>query len=576
MEKRIVLAVLLMTAAILVTNWLFPPPPPPETVPEAPGVEAPAPADRVPVPPPVLRLPAERPAGPAETVVVTSPRYRYTLSSRGASVLGAEMLRYPSYAVDGPVQIAPPTATEFVSYRLVVGRDTLDLRDLSFQPDTRALSLADDGGPQTVRFRTAVEGAIDIEVAYTFHPDRYLAQVEGRVTGIPGGATLVPVVAPGIGSNEAPGHHAERELAVVARRPGRVETRRMDKVGVADTLAGPLSWAGVKDKYFLAVVVPGEDHPFVASISNALPRGAYPRPRLGDTVQVPQASVSAALPVPPEGTFRFGIYLGPQEKGQLAAVGYDLDELIPYGYRWMRPIMRPIAAVVLTFLEFLHVSLGVGYGWVLVLFGVIMKIILWPLNAKAMRSQMKSAAFQPRMQEIKERYKDDQQKQQQEMMTLMREEGINPLAGCLPMLIPFPVLIALFFVFQGTIAFRGAPFLYLRDLSLPDPYYLLPLVLVASTFLLQWISVKLGGMESNPQMKMMMYIMPPFMGIIFMALPSGLNLYYAVSNLAGIPQQVLIARERKRATDAQKAKEKAERPTPPPRKGGVRRTRKKS
>jgi YidC/Oxa1 family membrane protein insertase len=583
MEKRIILAVVLMSAAIFITNWLFPPvvedPPAGDQRPVAESPAIQAPTAPVPPPTPVLRVPREREATAVDTVVVSSPRYRYTLTSRGASVVGAQMLRYPSYTIDGPVQIAAPTPEEFVSYRLVVGTDTLDLRSLPFQPDTRALSLAEDGGEQTVRFRYAGDEGFAMEIAYTFHPERYLAEVEGRITGIPGGAVLVPVIAPGIGVHEAPGHHAERELAVVARRPGRVERQRLDKVGMADTLVGPLTWAGMKDKYFLAVLIPGEAHPFVGGIARALPRGSYPRPRLGDTLQVPQATVMAALTVPPEGGFRFGAYLGPQEKGHLAAVGYDLDELIPYGYRWMRPIMRPIAAAVLTFLDWLHVSLGVGYGWVLVIFGVLVKLILWPLNAKAMRSQMKSAALQPRMQELRERFKDDPQKQQQELMKLMREEGANPLAGCLPMLIPFPVLIALFFVFQGTIAFRGVEFLWLPDLSLPDPYYLLPLVLVASTFLLQWISVKLGGMESNPQMKMMMYILPPFMGFIFMALPAGLNLYYAVSNLAGIPQQILIAVERKRATEAQKAKEKAEKAAAAPpsaaRKGAARRSKKK-
>jgi YidC/Oxa1 family membrane protein insertase len=199
---------------------------------------------------------------------------------------------------------------------------------------------------------------------------------------------------------------------------------------------------------------------------------------------------------------------------------------------------------------------------VLVIFGVMMRIVLWPLNAKAMRAQMKNMAVQPqlqaRMAEVKEKYASDPKKQQQEMMAVYQELGVNPfsmLSGCLPLLIPMPVLITLFFVFQDSIVFRGERFGWLSDLSLPDPFYILPVFLVISMFLLQWMSAKISGMEQNPQMKMMMYAMPLFIGFIFFMLPAGLNLYYATTNVATVPQQVLIARERRRAQDALKATE---------------------
>ena len=132
---------------------------------------------------------------------------------------------------------------------------------------------------------------------------------------------------------------------------------------------------------------------------------------------------------------------------------------------------------------------------------------------------------------------------QKEMMKLYKEHGFNPLAGCLPMLLPWPVLIALFFVFQNTIELRGVPFLWLPDLSAKDPFYILPVILAVSMFLMQWVSLRSLEQE-NPQMKMMMYIMPPIMLFIFMNLASGLNLYYATANIATLPQQIWIARER--------------------------------
>jgi YidC/Oxa1 family membrane protein insertase len=186
---------------------------------------------------------------------------------------------------------------------------------------------------------------------------------------------------------------------------------------------------------------------------------------------------------------------------------------------------------------------------------------------------MKNMAVQPqlqaRMKEIQTKWAKDPQRQQQEMMAMYREMGVNPfsmMSGCLPMLIPMPVLITLFFVFQGAIEFRGTRFAYLPDLSLRDPYYVLPILLVVSMFGLQWISTKLSGMEQNPQTKTMLYTMPLMMGFFFWFMPSGLNLYYVSSNLASLPQQLMIANERRRATEAQKAADLAKLPKRP---GGV-------
>ena len=274
---------------------------------------------------------------------------------------------------------------------------------------------------------------------------------------------------------------------------------------------------------------------------------------------MPRAELVTSLPVGPDGAFSYEAYLGPQEHQGLTAAGHGLQEVTQYAYAWLEPIIRPFAAFILRVLDWMH-GLGIAYGWVLILFGVLMRVILWPLNAKAMRSQMKNAAVAPLMQQIREKHKDDPEKQQQEMIRLYREHGVNPLSGCLPMLLPWPVLITLFFVFQNTIAFRGAHFLWLPDLSLRDPIFILPVFLVASMFATQWFSVKISGMEQNPQTKSMMYFMPLMMGVLFFNLPAGLNLYYATTNIASIPQQMLIAHERRRAQEEQKRNE----PPPPP------------
>jgi len=157
---------------------------------------------------------------------------------------------------------------------------------------------------------------------------------------------------------------------------------------------------------------------------------------------------------------------------------------------------------------------------------------------------MAMQAIQPEMKVIQEKYKNDPPRQQQEMLKLYREHGANPLGGCLPMLIPMPVLFALFFVFANTIEFRGVSFLWLPDLSRADPYFIIPIVMGASMFVLSWLGQR--GVPPNPQAKMMMYLMPGMFTFLFLRFSSGLNLYYAVSNLASLPQQWLISRERQR------------------------------
>jgi YidC/Oxa1 family membrane protein insertase len=232
------------------------------------------------------------------------------------------------------------------------------------------------------------------------------------------------------------------------------------------------------------------------------------------------------------------------EYDRLKAMGHDFDDVNPYGWPGFRTLIRFFAVPVRWLLVWMHTHLGLAYGLCLIIFGILVRVLLWPLNQKAMRASMAMQAVQPLVKEIQERYKDNPQQLQQEMFRLYKEHHVNPFGGCWPMLVPMPILLALFFVFQNTIELRGTSFLWLPDLSRPDPLYIIPVLMGLSMFGLS----KMGqmGMESNPQMKTMLYVMPAMMTFLFLNFASGLNLYYAVSNIASIPQQYLLARERMR------------------------------
>jgi YidC/Oxa1 family membrane protein insertase len=328
-------------------------------------------------------------------------------------------------------------------------------------------------------------------------------------------------------------HHA---LAVVTRQN---DAQRTDlgslKPGETKTVSGPLDWAAIKSKYFVTGVL---DYDSTGGRISGATITARPTTEKRPT----EADVRLSIPLPPSGEFAYTSYTGPMEYDRLARLGRGFDDVNPYGWPGFRTIIRPVAVGVRWLLVWMHTHLHLAYGLVLVFFGILVRVLLWPLNQKAMRANMQLQAVQPLMKDIQERYKNDPQKLQQEMFKLYKEYNVNPLGGCWPMLLPMPVLFALFFVFQNSIELRGASFMWLPDLSRPDPYYIIPIIMGAS----MWGLSKVGqiGMEPNPQMKMMLYIMPVMMTFLFLNFASGLNLYYAVSNIASIPQQWLLARER--------------------------------
>jgi YidC/Oxa1 family membrane protein insertase len=536
--RRLVLFLAASALVLLGWNALFPPPRPEPGPPAADTTAAVVPAaERAPVPAaPAQVLPPEAPAVeapaaavPERWITVRSPLYEYRFSTRGAALNAASVLRFDSYVRPGEsVQLVPRTARDVLASRVVVGADTFDFRGVAFEPSEEEITLGAGSEPRRLRFVSAPVGSMRAEVTYTFRPDDYLVDVEGRIAGAPAGAQLVTELGTGLAQHDARDHGSARELSIVGWNAERERVDRLPlrKVQARDTLPGPLVWAGVKDRYFLMALVQDGAGRFSAVDVDPAPNVKYAVGR--DTLVSYRARARAVQPLGADGTWRMQAYLGPQEHGRLAAVGHELEEVNPYGYRWLRPVVRPIAAAALWLLNGMHDRLGLAYGWVLIIFGVLVRLATWPLNARAMRSQMKNMAVQPqlqkRMKEVQAKYAGDPQRMQKEMMAVYQELGVNPLSmvsGCLPLLIPMPVLITLFFVFQSAIEFRGTGFAWLADLSLRDPWHILPVFLVISMFMLQWVSFRLSGMEQNEQTKMMMYMMPLVMGFVFFVMPAG-------------------------------------------------------
>ncbi|HEX2209529.1 MAG TPA: membrane protein insertase YidC [Longimicrobium sp.] len=583
MDQTRRLVLFLVISAVVLFGWNVVFPPPQQTVAPAGADSATARVaapEATPAPAPRVAPVAPAGAAPERIVTVRSPLYEYRFSTRGAALNAATLLRFESYVQkDASVQLVPRSARDVLAQRVVVGRDTLDFRNVTFTPSAQRVDLRQGDAPKQLRFVSSNPGPVRAEVTYTFRADGYLVDVQGRFTGVPPGAQLITELGTGLAPHDSPDHGSARELAFVGWDREKIRRTHVRGVQAPDTILGPLVWTGIKDRYFLIALLEAGQNRFTRLEMEPARDVLYNIGR--QTHRSPRARGRVVQPLPADGTFRMQAYLGPQEHGRLAAVGHELEEVNPYGYRWLRPVVRPIAAVVLWALKGMH-DMGLTYGWVLILFGIIVRLATWPLNAKAMRAQMKNMAIQPQLQarvkEVQAQYRSDPARMNQEMMRVYSELGVSPLSmmsGCVPLLIPMPVLITLFFVFQSAIEFRGTSFAWLPDLSLRDPLNILPIFLVISMFLLQYVSTKMSGMEQNEQTRMMMYTLPLVMGFVFFAMPAGLNLYYASTNVASFPQQILIARERRKATEAQKAEEAAKkaatRPKPVPGMRGKRR-----
>jgi YidC/Oxa1 family membrane protein insertase len=549
-EVRFLLAIGLMLVVLVGTNLLFPPDVPVEapaadsaaaTVRSGAGAAATAPAL------PAAAKPAadstrqgEAEVALEQVVSVEGPLYRFAFSSYGARLVSAEMLRFEALNREGLVDLVPEGAGGYLGQRLLVGSDTVDMSRVPFRVDPAAgLILAQGEGPRVLRFSYQhPTRPFGMELEYEFLPDEYQVVVRGRVTGLER-PLLITDLGEGLAYSEADSAGEARAMAYVGNhvRDG-IRSTPLSR-GQPGVQEGPLRWAAFRSKFFVFALLAGATE--TTTGDERLLGGLILTPGKLDQ----RVRVGATQTVGADGSFAYRLFMGPQEYARLSTLGEDMEEVNPYGWKFFRPIVRPLVSIITGILVFFHTRLNLGYGWVMVLFGVLMRVVLWPLNQKAMRAQLKNMAVQPQIQEIQSKYKDNPEKLQKEMMRLYKEEGFNPFGGCLPLLLPWPVLIALFFVFQNTIELRGVSFFWLPDLSAPDPLYILPVFLGVSMFLMQWVSMK-AVEQQNPQMKMMLWMMPIMMVFIFFKLASGLNLYYAVSNIATIPQQIWINNERKK------------------------------
>ena len=481
--------------------------------------------------------PVASPSALAIAVDTTSIRTKlatYAFSSLGAVPISVSLDSYPSRRPGNTKQPSElvPANVGLAEYRLALGRDTIALDTVRLQTQSRG---------QTENSSLSYSGSVagkPITVAYTVVPDSFLIRTSVMVADAPAGSALLVNLPKTLRSNEPDTLEDVGHLAVSYRtNSGDIESVGFSKLDSTEVRAEtrPVSWLAARNKYFLVAYRTPAKSPFTAI---RLQGGS----RVGKVAK--NVFATGQLPLGADGRATFDIYAGPQDFERLQKLGNDLDQVNPYG-GFLRGVVQPFAVIVMKVLLWIKRTTHLNYGWVLVLFGVIIRLALWPLNQGAMRTSLKMQRLQPELQALQKRYSDDPRKQQEAIMKVYKDHGMSPLSplmGCLPMLLPMPILFALYFVFQNTIEFRGVSFLWLPDISLRDPYFITPILMGVSMFVMSWVGMR--NAPPNPQAKMMMFMMPVMLTVLFFNFASGLNLYYAVQNIAAIPQQWLLAHER--------------------------------
>jgi len=430
----------------------------------------------------------------------------------------------------------------------------INTADFFFESDQSAgKHIVTNGDSLTIKFHLKIDEGNEIIKTYTFKGSRYEIDSDIELVGMNdiisnneydlvwnNGLRLVEknTFDEAIYSNSSV-YYGDEQVIIEAPSDNN-ETIREDFNGRVD-------WIAVRNKYFAAIIIPKEP----SSVNGAYLEGhSEARPNQG-VAEFYNIRLSLPFKNTDYEKQSFKLYIGPVDYNALKELGNNLEALVDFGgFFGLKFIVRPMAEyVLLPLFNFLHLFIP-NYGFVIVVFSIIIKIVVYPLTKKSYQSMKKMSLLQPKIAEIKEKHKDDQQKISKETMKLYQTYGINPAGGCLPMLLQMPIFVALWGMFQTALELRQQPFIWwIKDLSQPDIIYdlgfKLPMVGIqeisglailmgVTTFIQQKMTMK------DPKQQALVYIMPVFLTILFMTFPSGLNLYYFLFNLLSIAQQQYI------------------------------------
>ncbi len=499
------------------------------------GVPAPAAAIGTAGPAAIGTVPLTPVAATREKLRVRTDLYDVLIDSRGGELSRLELLRYADADNDKLNVVLFDQSAERV-YTAQSGLITQQpgvvlpnhLTPMTAVPGEREMRAGAD--QLVVRFESDAVGGVKLAKTYTFRRGDYRIGVRHEVIN-----ASADVVQPQLYLQLArDGNAPKGESSFYFTFTGPTvytELSKFQKIDFKDIEKGKATHDKSADNGWIAMV----QHYFAAAwlLDGVQPR-EFRTAKVSDNLYsvamvVPMGDVAAGATQ----AFDATLFAGPQEENKLAAMAPGLDLVKDYG--WFTILSKPLFWL----LDKLYAMIG-NWGWAIVGLVVLLKIAFYWLNASAYRSMAKMKAVSPKVTEMRERLKDKPQQMQQEMMRIYREEKVNPLGGCLPIFVQMPFFIALYWVLLSTVEMRDAPWiLWIHDLSTKDPFFILPVLMTASTMFQTW----LNPTPPDPMQAKMMWIMPLVFSVMFFFFPAGLVLYWLTNNILGIAQQWFINRQ---------------------------------
>lgn len=504
MDNKTVLAIILSITVIIGFQFLFPQQPP-EVKPPQPLVEK-----KVEAPGPVTIPVASGPTSATEKEIkVENDFYSAVLSSKGGTIKSWAIKAYKDKKGQDVILLKKPGILPAVS---LGANNSFDLANINFSMSGTDLKLDSNNKSGTIVFEYSAQGT-SIRRTYTFYSDTYKVDISDEIAGLP---DYWISLGSDFGMYESVAESGAHSGPILLMG---TDLKELDakKLKEPNIFKENLKWIAQEDKYFFSALVPAtpveearawmfKDSPVIAFKGKA-------------------------------GLNKFILYAGPKEQKRLEKLNLGLEHIIDYGF--FSIISRPLFWVLIFFYSFLG-----NYGWAIILLTIVTRLPFIPLLNKGQKSMRKLQEIQPKMAEIKEKYKKDPQKMQQEMTGLYKKHKVNPVGGCLPMLLQIPVFFALYKVLLVSIELRGAPFmLWITDLSAPDALfgqiagfslggplpYLMGITMV--------IQQKMTPSSMDPKQAKLMMLMPVVFTFMFLNFASGLVLYWLINNVLGIIQQ---------------------------------------
>ncbi len=482
----------------------------------------------------------------AETTIENDV-YRIVFTNRGGRVKSWVLKKYTDDK-DGQLELVNSAAAQKYGYPLELWTYDEALRSklnsVLYATPAHPQGWEKGGAPGDLEFAYS-DGDLSVQKTFTFDRNSYVVDVKTAVYQKGVQVTAFPMWPAGFGADLTAPQYAAGQ--VVYQYDDKIERLAIKKISGNGTLQGPFNWAGVSGQYFAAVFLPQDPrNAAMVTLRNGIEvrhKPSDPNDQQMDKVDVLGAAVGSL-----KGVSNARIYVGPKALADLESVAVpgitgaepDLRAIIDFG--WLGIIARPL----FLWLKWMYAHIVANWGWAILLQTLVINLTLLPLRISQMKSMLKMQRVAPQIKAIQEKYKKyslrDPKKAEMntEISELYKKEGVNPAGGCLPLLIQMPFLFAYYRMLNVAMDLRHAPWLWVHDLSAPDPRYILPIAIVVTMFFMQRMTPQ-AGMDPAQQ-KMMNFMMPAMLGFMSFQLPAGLGLYWAAGQLIGIVQQSVMNR----------------------------------